>query len=104
MLMMMRPLTTGILFFQLLLFLIISFPLGTLLLMQMFGMPIPLERVSLIITGTGITTGLARTVVDAAYWVRYKCTVGLFLVHVLVVDCVLCPGYSWHWFVLQAED
>lgn len=51
-----------------LLSLIFLHKLGTLLLMQMLGMAVPLHGIALIIAGTGIAAGLARPVIDAAYY------------------------------------
>lgn len=67
-------------------------------------MAIPLEGVSLVITGAGIRARLPRTMVNAAYSNKQIGTIRFFLVHSLVVDGVLRPTDSWLWLIFELQD
>lgn len=60
-------------------------PLGTRLLMLLLGCPIPLQRITLIITSTRIAAGVSRFVI-------YTAEVRLEPIHIFVIDGVLRPG------------
>lgn len=57
--------STCLVFLALLLLLLGQF--GALLLVQVLGMPIPLECVALVVAGAGVAAGFARSVINAAY-------------------------------------